>query len=266
MKKNSKWGPFLAGMLAGAMLLGCGTAALAANAGGVSFGKMELKVMGKTAVAAGETATNAAGCQIPSTLLYTDETGGGTTYVPLRTFSELLEIPLDWENDTIYLGGKPGKVEVNFDAQGPDPVSANRPKTQVGAKAGPYTEVEPYWPEKEEILGTFEEDTRVIASSGAGGSATTDPYKGGDISISITNNTQWSLRFTVRSPHIFSTQDDVLPSTIIPAGETVIRTFHAGEYDGWLYQQGLVYRVNFDGAMPPSPDSKVDVTISAVHF
>lgn len=53
-------------MLAGAMLLGCGTAALAAG-GGITFGAMGVKTLsGKTVVEPGETVVNATGCEIPA--------------------------------------------------------------------------------------------------------------------------------------------------------------------------------------------------------
>lgn len=258
-------GTFLSGMLAGAMLLGCGTAALAAG-GGITFGAMGVKTLnGKTVVEPGETVVNASGCEIPAAIIYTDEKGGGNTYLHVRTVAEALELPVDWEKDTIYLGGKPGSLTVDHGVTGVDQVSMNRPKTQVGAKAGRYTEIEPYWPTKEEITGTFDNASHIVASS-AGGSFGPADGNGGYLSLSITNNTESDLRLVLRSPRVLSMLQDSIPATIVPAGETVIRTFCEEPYTGYLYARELQYMVYFDGYAPPAADSKLDVTISAVSF
>lgn len=264
MKKREKLSAFLSGMLAGAMLLGCGTMALATG-GGVTFGTMGIKTIGnKTVVEPGDTVTNAAGCEIPATILYTDEKGGGNTYVHIGTVAQALEIPIDWEDNTVYLGGK-SRGNVVIDAAKPD--WSELKLNNVGAKAANYTEVEPYWPTKEEIMGSYGIGSRRI-SDGAGGSF--GPIAKGDgngeyLSLSVTNNTQHDMYLTMRSPRLFYLLNDSLGTTLVPAGETVIRTFQAGEYTGYLSPREIWYNVYFlDHDVGRT--EMVDITTSAVSF
>lgn len=258
-------GIFLSGVLAGAMLLGCGTAALAAG-GGVTFGAMGLKtISGKTVVEPGERIMNASGCEIPAAIIYTDEKGCGNTYLHVRTVAQALELPVDWEKDMIYLGGKPGDMTVQQGVTGVDEVSMNLPKTRVRSKAGRYTEIEPYWPAKEEITGTFDDASHIVASA-VGGSFGPADGNGGYLSLSITNHSKSDLRLVLRSPRAFSMFQDSIPATIVPAGETVIRTFSEEPYAGYLYPGELQYMVYFNGYAPPEANSKLDVTISTVSF
>ena len=82
MKQHKNLISFFSGILTVALLLACGTAALAATGGTVTFGTVSLSINGDTVLEKGETLLNDAGCAVPSTILYTDENGGGTTYVP----------------------------------------------------------------------------------------------------------------------------------------------------------------------------------------
>lgn len=263
MKKQKRLGTFLSGMLAGAMLLGCGSAAMAATAGGnISFGSVGIKtVSGQTAVEAGDTILNANGIEIPAAIVYTDEAGGGNTYVHLRTVGDALELPVDWENGVIYLGGKPGSTS-NIVVGERKPDRSNLPLNGAGATAAHYTEVEPYWPAESEIIGTDSKNTHItgLAAGGSLGPAENGEY----LSLSITNNTKEDMYLSMRSPYLFYTLFERLPSTLVPAGETVVRTFRAGAYTGCLYPRELDYGVYFlDEASLGKP---VDVTINAVQF
>ncbi len=271
MKKRDRLGAFLSGMLAGAMLLGCGTVALAAG-GGVTFGTTGLKTIGgKTVVEPGDTVTNATGCEIPATILYTDEKGGGNTYVHIGTVAQALEIPIDWENSMIYLGGK-SLSNVAIDAPMPD--WSELKLNNAGAKAAHYTEVEPYWPTEEEIMGSYGIESRRI-SDGAGGSfgpvAKQEDEEGylslnGEyLSLSVTNNTQHDMLLAMRCPRLFYLLNDVFGTTLVPAGETVVRTFQAGEYTGYLSPREIWYNVYFlDHDVGRT--EMVDITVSAVSF
>ena len=260
MGKSKQKGTFISGMLTGAILLGCGTAALAAG-GTVSFGTMGLTgVMGQTVVKAGEPLTNASGQEIPATIIYTDSAGGGNTYVPIRVVSELVDLPVDWEQDMIYLGGKSVDPVVSV---GGDPAPAEG--IQVGAKAGPYTEVAPYWPAQEEITTSYDLNSHIISTSGAAGSGAAES-RGGYLSLSVTNNTKYNLRLSARSPRAITGLFDRFSSVAIAPGETVIRTFKAEQYTGYLYQRDIAYEVNFDSVDRPDGDTPVDVTVSCVTF
>ncbi len=103
MKKNLS--SFSAGLLTGALLLSIGTTALATS-GRVSFNFSNVALHGETKFTAGSTITAPNGQQIPSTILYTDDAGGKTNYLPIRAVSDLLgvEIGYDAVSKTILLG------------------------------------------------------------------------------------------------------------------------------------------------------------------
>lgn len=262
MKKQKRLGTFLSGMLAGAILLGCGSAALAATGGSVKFGSVGLKtVSGKTVIAAGDTITNANGCQIPSAIVYTDELGGDNTYIHLRTVGQALELPVDWEEGTVYLGGKPGGLS-NIVVGSQEPDFSSLPLHAAGSKAAHYTEVEPYWPTREEITGFYSRNTHYVGHSASGGLGPVD--NGEYLSLSITNNTKEDMYLAVRCPYPIPIRAEMFPNTLVPAGKTVVRTFQSGTYGGYLYPRGIDYNVYFvdhGGVKEP-----VDVTINAVDF
>ena len=99
---------FLSGCLTTLLLLALGTSVLAAS-GQISFNVCGVAVDGETEITAGSTVTASNGQQIPSSILYTDATGGGTNYLPLRTISELLgvEVGYDAATKTAYIGQQP---------------------------------------------------------------------------------------------------------------------------------------------------------------
>ena len=104
--------------------------------------------------AQGEELRTDAGQAIPSSITYTDETGGDTTYVPLSYLSRLLDTPVGWDqaSKTVKLGysaalprdGKPGSGGIGFEEtdnplRGPD-----RPAPEGRRQCGrPFQEVEP---------------------------------------------------------------------------------------------------------------------------
>lgn len=103
MKKNIS--AFSAGLLTGALLLSMGTTVLAAS-GKISFNCSNVSLHGETKFTAGSMITAPNGQQIPSTILYTDDAGGKTNYLPIRAVSDLLgvEIGYDSTSKTILLG------------------------------------------------------------------------------------------------------------------------------------------------------------------
>ncbi|MTQ98856.1 hypothetical protein GMD88_18880 [Pseudoflavonifractor sp. BIOML-A6] len=90
---------FLAGMLTAAVIGGLGVGALAAS-GAVTFNASNLMFNGQQISAKGEGYTLDNGCQAPASITYTDEKGGGTTYLPVRRISELLDVETGWDGAT----------------------------------------------------------------------------------------------------------------------------------------------------------------------
>ncbi len=102
---------FAGGFFAVLALSLCLTTALAAS-GKVSYNFANVALDGGTVIAAGADITAANGQQIPGSILYTDEAGGKTNYLPLRKISELLKVEVSYDSaaKTVYLGKQPDKA------------------------------------------------------------------------------------------------------------------------------------------------------------
>jgi len=72
---------FLAGVVSTLLVLALGTTALAAS-GKVTFSFSNIALNGETKIAAGSTITVANGQKVPGSILYVDEAGGKTNYLP----------------------------------------------------------------------------------------------------------------------------------------------------------------------------------------
>ena len=99
---------FTGGFFAALALSACLTTALAA-AGKVSYNFVSVSMDGTPKITAGQDITAANGQKVPGSILYTDEAGGKTNYLPIRTISELLgvEIGYDSATKTVLLGKQP---------------------------------------------------------------------------------------------------------------------------------------------------------------
>lgn len=99
---------FAGGFFAALALSLCLTTALAAS-GKVSYNFANVCLDGGTVIVAGADIAAANGQMIPGSILYTDEAGGKTNYLPLRKISELLGVEVNYDSatKTIYLGKMP---------------------------------------------------------------------------------------------------------------------------------------------------------------
>lgn len=109
MKKRIS--PFIAGMLTTAILGFLGITALAAT-GAVTFNVSNLSLNGTQISAKGENYTLANGQSVPASITYTDEKGGGTTYLPVRRIAELMGVETGWDGAT-------GSVTVKGEVKAP---------------------------------------------------------------------------------------------------------------------------------------------------
>lgn len=100
---------FFGGFLTALLLLALTTTALAAS-GKVSYNFANVSLNGETKIAAGKDITAANGRQIPGSILYTDEAGGKTNYLPIRAIGELLGVEIGYDSaaKTILLKGPSG--------------------------------------------------------------------------------------------------------------------------------------------------------------
>ncbi len=93
---------FLAGMLTTALLFGFGVTALAASGavGTVEFNTVGLIQNGVQVFFAGEDYLLENGYQAPTSVLFTDPSGNGTTYLPVRRVAELFDAEISWDSAT----------------------------------------------------------------------------------------------------------------------------------------------------------------------
>ena len=110
MKKRAS---FFAGVVSTLLVLALGTTALAAS-GKVTFSFSNIALNGETKIAAGSTITVANGQKVPGSILYVDEAGGKTNYLPIRAISELLGVDIDYDSatKTVHLNTKHWHREV----------------------------------------------------------------------------------------------------------------------------------------------------------
>ena len=103
MKK--RFPSFLTGAAAALALTALATSALAAS-GQVQFNFAGVALDGEMKITAGSDITAPNGQQVPGSILYVDEAGGKTNYLPIRTISELLgvEVGYDSASRTVLLG------------------------------------------------------------------------------------------------------------------------------------------------------------------
>lgn len=99
---------FAGGFLAALALSTCLTTALAA-AGKISCNFVNVSMDGALKITAGQDITAVNGQRVPGSILYTDETGGKTNYLPIRTISELLRVEIGYDSATrtVLLGTQP---------------------------------------------------------------------------------------------------------------------------------------------------------------
>ncbi len=90
---------YFAGILTTTLFFAIITTALAAS-GSVTYNGINLAMNGKAMFSAGEYLELESGEKVPSSILYVDQAGGGTTYLPMRYLAELLEMSVTWDQAT----------------------------------------------------------------------------------------------------------------------------------------------------------------------
>lgn len=121
---------FTSGFFAALALAACLTTALAAS-GKVSYNFANVALDGQQKITAGQDITAANGQKVPGSILYTDEAGGKTNYLPIRTISELLgvEIGYDSASKTVLLGKQPAAAPEAQPAGGGQVLDFDTPET-----------------------------------------------------------------------------------------------------------------------------------------
>lgn len=254
MKKRSRL-DFWKGFLSAALVFGCISSAMAAS-GTVGFSKVTLAMNGNAVFSKGENLTTSGGHTIPSSITYVNETGGGTTYLPLVYISRLLDTPVHWDaaTGTVSLGTLKGVSGGTISEVGQGDTAASLPLTRVGQKAGPFTEVNPITADGFPIL----ERTEYRSAADYKIKTPVQTNNGNYISVTITNKGADSLVLMLGREYTVGRE---LISTQVPAGQTVTRTLRVDQTSDGLIPW-LSVRVSYYGAMSQT----MDFDISAAQF
>ncbi len=248
MKKHRRYPAFFGGMIITFLLCTTVTTALAAS-GTVTFNAVNLFFNGMQVSKKDETLKTASGADIPSTILYTDDNGGNTTYVPIGKIAEAYQLPINWDEST-------DKVTVGVDG-----------KLQLHAG--------PSWSTEWTLNDWFKEVKSIIPQGGTTVLASvnhrsTEPFSadvpltngnGRYVSVTVTNHNTKSVVFTLGH------RDDVNIfhfDAEIPAGTTMTRTVEVISPEDQAYNSlnvSVGYPYFASDLLAP-----IDITVSAVQF
>lgn len=158
--------PFFAGVLTALLCFGIVSSALAAS-GQVTFNAVNVTVNGEAVCYKGDYMELESGEKVPSSILYVDETGGGTTYLPVASLAKALEVRCDWipEVKTVMLGNG---EHLMIDPDVYTKVLANQ--WLVDGKYPVNEKGETYGPETlSDVVGTPPDLIQAVATNGAEG-------------------------------------------------------------------------------------------------
>lgn len=257
--------PFLSGILCCSLVFGLATTALAAS-GTVSFNMVNLTLNRKEAFSKGEELTNDSGRAIPSSITYTDEAGGGTTYIPLTYVSRLLDTQISWDQttQTVKLGygavgeGSSGTGSGGSLTEGSSGGLTELPLNAAGSTAAPFSEVTPIQPPTEGRHSYAIAPTEYTSQEGYQNSVPLSIGNGEYCSITVTNHNDYPLLFTLGRQYNQSAEKIY---THIPAGATVTRTVHIDEQTGAITSPQLLVAVGYYDAV-----KDMHITIQGVQF
>ena len=233
--KKEKITSFLSGVVSCTLVLGLVTTALAAT-GNMSFGRVNVRLNSEEVFAQGEELRTDAGQAIPSSITYTDETGGDTTYVPLSYLSRLLDTPVGWDQATRDL-----------------------PLKAVGSVAAPFQEVEPIpTDDMDRGISYAIAPTDYTSQEGYENAVPMSVGNGEYCSVTVTNHNSYPLLFTLGRAYNQGS-DEIY--THIPAGQTVTRTVKFEKDPNALTSPKLLVAVGYYEAI-----EDMHISIKAVQF
>ena len=224
----------------------CITSALAAS-GTVSFNSINFCVNGKSYLEKGQELVLENGTTIPSTITYTDENGGTTTYIPIRELAEIFHMPLHWnKKDSTATLSVDGLLRLY-----------TMPLHNIGSSVDIFKEVE-----TEDVNGgqTLLSQRLYKTSDAVEGNLRLEERYGNLISITITNHSDLPVEFSIGKDYVDRNAIATLNSQV-PAGETVTRTIQIADTN-WDKANSLYYFIGYKSGL----SYPVDITISAVQY
>ena len=239
------------------------TAAAMASSGKVAFNQVNVDMLGKSVISKGDAQTTGSGAKVPSSITYTDENGGATTYLPARTICDLFDADIDWyaKTGTVELGGAEQGVTITIGTGDGVPTVeeayAKYPtKPELGVKAGEFTEVDPATVDKSGATYGLLKDARIQSAYGFLGqrySCQSNSY----VVITVTNNGQATESvFVYREKTISMSSIEKFSIVKLDPGKTITRAFKVGD----VTQLTRTLSMNIDH--PGSQGDKSDITVS----
>lgn len=241
---------FLSGMLTSALL---GALVVTAGAAGskMEWNTVNLKYNSHLVLTQGHTITVENGAEVPSSILYTDVQGGGTTYVPARYLLETLGMPVTWDDES-------NTIRVN--------VEGDYALNLLGTGEDAYTEFEGF---REVAVVTPEEGGKVLASASlyypekqtfAEKTLVPNERNGKYVSFLITNHDPKPLQFSlgVRKHDSMAT---ALTVCRIPPISTTVYTIEVTDFEK-IQEWNLYYRLG----CPEDVHREVAFDLQVVQF
>lgn len=233
--------PFFCGALTATVCMSTALAG-ASYAGHISFNTYSLYLNGHEILTAGESFTTDSGAEVPSSILYTDEHGGGTCYVPVRSLAHALEMPATWEDGSVFWKVR-GDLAVSLLS-----TSGN------GATFSDYMqEVEAITPENGHELFSIQHN----GVENYKGELNLSQNKGNTVSVTVTNHGSANLVFGLGVKHNGGLTTS---PTKVPAGQSVTRTFRVLSETA----SGAVPHLNIGNA--DDTFHQHDFTVQAIQF
>ncbi len=261
----------LAGTLALLLLLTAAAGALA-KGGKIAYNQVNLSVFSEPKVTVGQTYRLENGLEIPSSINYTNEAGGETTYVPIRMLAELLDANLTWNSETktadfaALRSVTPSDVIISS-GTGDPPADDIPDKPSYGQKAGAFEEIDPGTVSMREdieqhIPMNYMKNTRVQYSYDSNFPEYTlnvHPIRGDYIIYTVTNNGQ-KVRYTtvLHQNPLAAARGESFSRVRVKPGETLVRVFRMDK-DANDMDYYLTFGVRGD---LDDRDSVTDVTVS----
>lgn len=263
-----KFAVFSAGMATMAILV---TTIIPASAvsSQIAYNQVGIRTFGEQRVTAGEVYTAPNGQKVPSSITYTDASGGMTNYLSVRQICELLDATVAWndEENSVDIAA-PSKVTVDVGEETDTPETNLKPK--CGQTVGGIEEIEPAT--VADIINNPTNRTRNYArdmkvqflnSDFPGLSMDCLQYAGPYVVFSVTNNGPRTVYSEVRRDvTISSGQHEDFARVAIPAGDTLIRVFRILD-DAHPLQTTLQFDV--DASVDLSTEEN-DITISLLQY
>lgn len=247
MKKLRIKPSFISGFLAAVMLFAFAGGALAVS-GNVSFNTVWVEIGEKTVAEAGESLYTQAGAEIPSVILYTDELGGETHYMPIRQLAETLHLPLVLSGDTIYL-------IVSGDLETYTLPSDTSSSAVYDKEIKDYPEA--IIPDGGKKIVSVEHESMENYKK----ALARDSNDGRFVTVTIENNGKMPLQFNLGYAFSADLSDGVMSPIQVPAGESFSRTYEIILEDG---ETNLYPYIEVGNA--PEVSRLVQATINVVQF